>query len=65
MASESRSLIQILLKSAKESPLISCLGSDLAAGFLSITTGSIPRCSSELAWLAGIPAMLSKEQEVF
>lgn len=65
MVSEIRGLIQILLKSAKGLSLISCFGSDLAVGFLSITTGSIHCCSSELAWLAGITAILSKEQGLF
>lgn len=45
----------------KKLSLLSCFGSDLAVGFLSITTGSIPRCSSKLARLAGTTATLPKE----
>lgn len=61
MVSEIRGLIQTLLKSAEWFSSMSHFGSDLALGFLSITTGSIHRCSSELAPFAGITAILSKE----
>lgn len=65
MVSEIRGLIQTLLNSAKGMSLISHFGPDLAAGFLSITAGSIHRCCSELAGLAGITAILSKELGLF
>lgn len=61
MVSEIRGLIQTLLKSVKGLSLISGFGSDGAVGFLSISVGRIHPRYTELAGLAGITAILSKE----